>query len=279
MKNKDKILDQDDFLFTYKNKEYGAFQLRKRLDWFLMISLVVGFLLVFIVYFSPFLYFWLKGEDTVQTEVIPVVLTPRTELISPPPILPEEQPKPPAEIIPPKVATKRFVSPEIRPDDEVSDEDLPPTVEELQTAAPSVVTQEGTDDIYQDYVIPEPKPEPEIEPEPEPAPKPERKVLTYVETWPSFPGGEQEMFRFIRQNLQYPTVAATAGIQGVVNLQFIVDVDGSIDDITVVRGIGGGCDEAAVDVVKKMPKWIPGEQNGIPVAVRYNLPIRFILQN
>jgi len=269
----------EELLFYFKNKEYGAFQLRKKLNKYLLISMVLGFGLVFAVYFSPMLYFWLKGEDSVQIEVIPVTLTPTTELISPPPVLPEELPKPPAEEVPPKVATKRFVSPEIRPDEEVVDDDLPPTVEELQTAAPSVVTQEGTDDIYQDYVIPEPKPEPEPEPKPEPKPEPERKVMTYVETWPSFPGGEQELFRFIRDHLQYPTMAVNAGIQGVVNLQFVVDVDGSIDEITVVRGIGGGCDEAAVAVVEKMPKWVPGEQNGLPVAVRYNLPIRFILQN
>ena len=95
---------------------------------------------------------------------------------------------------------------------------------------------------------------------------------------PGFPGGEEELFRFLGKNIKYPAMAKDAGIKGMVYVNFVVWIDGTIKDVKVLRGIGGGCDEEAMRVVKSMPKWKPGKQRGKTVPVSYNLPIRFTLK-
>ncbi len=102
-------------------------------------------------------------------------------------------------------------------------------------------------------------------------------IFTVVEDQPQFPGGEEARRRYLEENLRYPTMAREAGIQGTVFLTFVVEPDGSISDVRVLRGIGGGCDEAAVRAVKNMPRWEPGRQRGQPVRVQFNMPVRFIL--
>lgn len=102
-------------------------------------------------------------------------------------------------------------------------------------------------------------------------------IFTVVEDQPQFPGGEEARRRYLEENLRYPTMAREAGIQGTVFLTFVVEPDGSISDVRVLRGIGGGCDEAAVRAVENMPRWEPGRQRGQPVRVQFNMPVRFIL--
>lgn len=106
----------------------------------------------------------------------------------------------------------------------------------------------------------------------------EPEIFTVVETMPSFPGGEEELFKYLGKNIKYPAMAKDAGIKGMVYVNFVVYEDGSIKDVKVLRGIGGGCDEEAIRVVEKMPKWSPGKQRGKNVRVSYNLPIRFTLR-
>ena len=104
------------------------------------------------------------------------------------------------------------------------------------------------------------------------------KVLEKAEVMPEFPGGEQAMMKFVAENVQYPEEAKEKEISGRVLVGFIVEKDGSIADVKVVKGIGGGCDEEAVRVVKAMPKWKPGMDKGKPVRVHYMLPLIFKLQ-
>lgn len=106
----------------------------------------------------------------------------------------------------------------------------------------------------------------------------EEQIFTIVEEMPEFPGGEGELFSYLRKNVKYPAIAKDAGIQGTVYVSFVVFTDGTIRDVKVLRGIGGGADEEAVRVVKSMPKWKPGKQRGKSVKVQYNLPIKFTLQ-
>lgn len=106
----------------------------------------------------------------------------------------------------------------------------------------------------------------------------EEEVFTIVEEMPSFPGGEAKLFEYLGKNIKYPQIAKEAGISGIVYVTFVVDSNGNITEVQVLRGIGGGCDEEATRVVKNMPKWQPGKQRGKPVKVRYNLPIRFSLK-
>jgi len=103
------------------------------------------------------------------------------------------------------------------------------------------------------------------------------EVYTVVEEQPSYPGGEEARIRFLQENIKYPEEAKELGIRGKVFVTFVVEIDGSISDIRVLRGIGGGCDEEAIRVVDAMPRWIPGKQSGSPVRVQYNLPIKFSL--
>ena len=104
------------------------------------------------------------------------------------------------------------------------------------------------------------------------------KVFEKVEDMPEFPGGEQAMMDFVAKNVQYPKEAMEKEISGRVLVGFIVEKDGSISETEVVKGIGGGCDEEAVRVVKAMPKWKPGKQKGKPVRVHFMLPLTFKLQ-
>jgi len=110
-----------------------------------------------------------------------------------------------------------------------------------------------------------------------PAPNASNEVFTVVEEPPTFPGGAHALYAFLGNNIRYPEEARKAGIQGKVFVSFVVDTDGSIDRIRVLKGIGRGCDEEAVRVTSIMPKWIPGKQNGRPVAVQYTLPINISL--
>lgn len=103
----------------------------------------------------------------------------------------------------------------------------------------------------------------------------EAEIFTVVEESPQFPGGDEERIRFLTENIKYPTEAREASIQGTVYITFVVEKDGTIKDVRVLRGIGGGCDEEAVRVISRMPRWLPGKQRGKPVRVQFNMPIKF----
>ncbi len=98
------------------------------------------------------------------------------------------------------------------------------------------------------------------------------------EVAPSFPGGEEALFAYINEEMKYPEFAVSEGIQGTVYLTFLVERDGSIHEVKVLRGIGGGCDEEALRVMRNMPNWSPGKLDDKPIPVQYNLPIQFKLQ-
>jgi len=105
----------------------------------------------------------------------------------------------------------------------------------------------------------------------------EAQIFTVVEAMPGFPGGEAARIKYLNNNIKYPQMARESGIQGRVFVTFVVEKDGSVTDVRVLRGIGGGCDEEAIRVIKNMPKWQPGKQRGKPVRVQFNMPILFKL--
>jgi len=102
-------------------------------------------------------------------------------------------------------------------------------------------------------------------------------ILTFAEQMPEFDGGSKSMYDFLGRSIRYPKLAMTENIEGRVVLQFVIDSRGAVNQIEVMKAIGGGCEEEAIRVVNQMPKWIPGKQNGKPVSVRYTLPIAFKL--
>lgn len=105
----------------------------------------------------------------------------------------------------------------------------------------------------------------------------EAQIFTVVESMPGFPGGEAARIKYLNENIKYPQMARESGIQGRVFVTFVVEKDGKVTDVRVLRGIGGGCDEEAVRVIKNMPKWNAGKQRGKPVRVQFNMPILFKL--
>ena len=106
----------------------------------------------------------------------------------------------------------------------------------------------------------------------------ETEVFTIVEEMPAYPGGDAKLYEYLGKNIKYPQIARESGIQGRVFVNFVVEPDGSVSNVKVMRGIGGGCDEEAVRVIKTMPKWKPGKQRGKAVRVTYTIPVVFKLQ-
>jgi protein TonB len=159
---------------------------------------------------------------------------------------------------------------------EVNDADLPPTKEALKDAVSGIENKEGDGTEVLDLpnnegggtaIIPQ-----------ESIPK-ENEIFgdMDVSQMPEFPGGEEELLRYLAQNIQYPKRAVDGNTEGRVLLGFVVNKEGEIDDVKVIRSIGDGCDEEAVRVIHKMPKWKPGKNNGRLVNVFYNLPVTFQL--
>lgn len=175
---------------------------------------------------------------------------------------------------PPKIkSTIKFTPPVIKDDSEVKDDEVMKTQEEVNDSKLSVSTADvkgnsrdadaiDLSDLREQKKVVE-----------------EEVVKPYivVEQMPEFPGGEQNMRKFLSNNIRYPMMARESGIHGTVYVTFVVSVTGQISDVKLLRGIGGGCDEEAVRVVKSMPPWIPGRQTGKPVPVQFNLPIVFSL--
>ena len=123
-------------------------------------------------------------------------------------------------------------------------------------------------EVMEEYVAPEIVEEEVVEAE----------VFTIVEEMPSYPGGDAKMYEYLGKNIKYPQIARESSIQGRVFVNFVVEPDGSVTNVKVLRGIGGGCDEEAMRVVKSMPHWKPGKQRGKAVRVSYTLPVVFKLQ-
>jgi periplasmic protein TonB len=267
----------DDIIFEDRNKEYGAYVLRKKYDNNVRNGLIWGILLFLLIVFIPVIsdtISKLKG-DVVDEEIIVTV-----DLEAPPSLDPETPPPPPPPDIPPppppSKPTIRYTPPVVKADEDVTDEEPPPIIDDLKDIAISTKTQEGNEDgvdlgILDDYgdgpIAP-----PVVE-----APKKE-EIFTRVEQMPQFGSGEKELLEYLAKNIKYPAIARENGIQGTVVIQFVVDKNGKVTEPTVVRELGGGCDEEALRVIRNMPNWIPGKQQGKPVKVRYTLPVRFKLE-
>ena len=106
-----------------------------------------------------------------------------------------------------------------------------------------------------------------------------KEVFTIVEQAPEFPGGEKARSKFMTDHVKYPDSAINNNVQGTVYASFVVETDGSLTNIEIIKGIGYGCDEEVIRLIKVMPKWTPGEQKGKPVKVQFNLPIKFALND
>ena len=167
-----------------------------------------------------------------------------------------------------------FTVPEIKKDDEVKEDQEMKSQDDLAetNTAIGAFTVEGNDETAEVKHVEE-----KIA-EPEPVKEEETKVFDVVEQMPSFPGGPSALMQYLNSNIKYPVVAEENGVQGRVVCTFVVEKDGSITDVRVVKSVDPSLDKEAVRVVKSMPKWIPGKQNGSAVRVKYTVPVTFRLQ-
>jgi len=243
--------------FRTKYPEIDVHQFRGR---FFGLGLILS-LLFAIIALSWTVYDYEPSDDWNQLyiEVELIEQIPRTDL-----------PKPKKEIPPAKVVIEEVL--ELEEEDDLDDV----TIEE--------------DDIFEEVELPEPEPAAEVSLPPPPLPEAESEmdeIFSLAEKMPLFGGCEdracsdQELLSFIFKHLKYPSIARENGVEGRVTVEFVVERDGSVSDIQILRGIGAGCDEAVLKVVNRMserPMWEPGKQRGVSVRVLYRMPVTFRLQ-
>jgi protein TonB len=205
----------------------------------------IGFIIALAVIFLAFE--WKTYEKTVEDLGAREVVDIPEEIVP----ITEQKVKPPPPPPPKQVVKINVVEDDIEIEDEI------------------IIDAEATEDTEMEEYIPIEVEEEEVE---------EAQIFMVVESMPEFPGGEVSLQKYLYENIKYPQMAKESGIQGRVFVTFVVEKDGSVTDVRVLRGIGGGCDEEAIRVVQNMPKWNPGKQRGKPVRVQFNLPIKFTLQ-
>ena len=265
-----------DLVFEGKNQEYGAYVLRKEtgkrnvkaLIW-VMIAIAAIFA---IAYANLAIQNAMKQNVSVETDVELSKLAQKKEA--------KVERKEPVKVeMEQKVVEKvkssvKFTAPEIKKDDEVKPEDELKSQDDLSktNTAIGAFDVKGNDEAEGEVlkakeVVVDEKPKEE-----------ETKVFDVVEQMPQFPGGPQALFEYLSKNIKYPVVAEENGIQGRVIVTFVVERDGSITDVKVAKSVDPSLDKEAQRVVKSMPHWIPGKQNGSAVRVKYTVPVTFKLQ-
>ncbi|MEI6122094.1 MAG: energy transducer TonB [Bacteroidota bacterium] len=256
MKTTNKNLD--DIIFEKRNKDYGAYKMRKSYNNNMMKALIIAIVLFLMGISVPLIANYINGKNRNLTTVVTI----GGDVFKKPPALKPDLPKIPVEI---KKVIKFKVPIVTVNSSEVDDIDIG----DLKDKAfnPNIDTTGGIMDIKEDT------PPNRIIDEGD-----ELKIHTFVEEWPEFPGGDAGRIKFLSENIKYPQVAKETGIQGPVFLTFVIERDGNVSNVALIRGIGGGCDEEAIRVVNNMPRWKPGRQNGKEVRVQFNMPIAFTLK-
>ncbi|WP_205508844.1 energy transducer TonB [Longitalea arenae] len=272
-----KILSADvlDIIFEGRNKDYGAYELRKTYNRRLITSLlIVGALclLMFIGYLVSSLLETKTDTDKVVVQDVQLEEIKQEEKREEPP--PPPPPKPPE---PPKVEMAKFTPPKIVKDEEVKEEEKPPEVEKLEETKIGTMNQEGQKD--EGIVAP---PVDDAGKGVVEAPKKDEedwdKTFTKVEIESEYPGGAAAWQRYLNRNLRYPQEAIDNEVQGAVVVQFIVDKEGNVSDVEAISGPNELRGEA-VRVIKKSGKWTPAVQNGRQVKSYKKQPIVFRLES
>ena len=271
-----------DMVFAGKNKEYGAYQLRKGTSGRNIKSLLI--LVIAAALVGGFLAWKVIEQKQAEEqqaymeamELAKLQKQAEKEKKKPEKVQPKVEMK---KEIPVARETQKFTAPVIKKDELVKEENQVKQMDQLDAkVAVGTKDEEGVKDrnieaVRSDIAVATPPPPP-------PAPKPEvsNKVFDVVEEMPSFPGGQGALMSFLNSNIKYPVVAQENGVQGRVIVGFVVERDGSITDVKIMRSVDPSLDREAQRVVKSMPKWKPGKQNGSAVRVKYTVPVVFRLQ-
>jgi len=246
----------DEIVFEHRNKLYGAYYLRKLYNKHVTRALLISIAILIVGLAYPLVssFYALRRAKYIEKSVSAEMMKmdkPKEEAPPPPP--------PPPEALEQKV---KFVAPIVTTDSVVETPDIFNQDDLNKKTVNEAVAVEEVVEAPKEEVI-------EVEEA--------KPIFTIVEEMPSFPGGEGELAKFLGANIVYPQIAKESAIQGTVYVSFVVDSKGKVTDVKVLRGIGGGCDEEALRVVRMMPSWRPGKQNGQSVRVQFNMPIRFTL--
>ena len=264
-----------DLVFEGKNHAYGAYQLRKntgvRNVKALLVMFAIGLAIAIIVAVKGVVENAMKSNVAMETDVELSKLAEKKEAKAER----KEEPETKKIEVEKVKSSIKFTAPVIKKDSEVKPEEELKSQDELNKdkTAIGAFDVKGNDETGGTVL----KAVEEIA-QPEPKREEENKVFDVVEQMPSYPGGMGALMSWLSQNIKYPTVAAENGISGRVTVQFVVERDGSITDVRVARGVDPYLDKEATRVVKMMPHWIPGKQNGAPVRVKYTVPVVFKLQ-
>lgn len=270
-----------EMVFAGKNKEYGAYQLRKGTSGRNIKALLI--LVIAAALVGGFLAWKVIEQKQAEEqqaymeamELAKLQQQAKKEEKKKEPVKPKIEPK---KEIPVARETQKFTAPVIKKDELVKEENQVKQMDKLdEKVAVGTENKEGTKDrlaeaVRSDIAV--------AAPPPPPAPKPEvsNKVFEVVEEMPHFPGGAAALQAFLSSNTKYPVVAQENGVQGRVTVSFVVERDGSITDVKVVRSVDPSLDREASRVVRSMPRWSPGKQNGSTVRVKYTVPVVFRLQ-
>lgn len=266
------IFDSDwvDLVFKGRNQQYGAYVLRKKGDTNTNKGILYSIVFFTLVISTPMIIDWIKGFGPEEETTAVVRNVEVTTLEEPPPLDKNEPPPPPPPPPPPLKSTVKFTPPEIKKDAEVQNDEPPPIQEEMKDKDAGAQTVEGSADGV-DLSLIEAGNGDGLTGEAEP------EIVTFAEQTAEYPGGMQALYDYLGKNIVYPPMARDAGAEGRVILQFVIERDGKITDIQVLKKANWGFDEEAVRVVKTMKPWIPAKQNGKPVRLRYTLPVVFKL--
>ena len=269
-----------DIVFDGKNKEYGAYQLRatsvkRHTKALLSVVIVLALILTAIILVMTGVCKSADEDINAKNEQEEVIMAPEDipeeeEQMEIPEQKPEEV-QAEEEVAATQAVTEVKIVETVDKDREVKDQEQ--VLE--NTAQLGADDHKGVEDVNRDRVVKE-----VVEVKPVEKPKEEGPLsVAMVEQKPSFPGGESAMYKWLQDNIIYPAAASEEGVQGKVTVQFIVEKDGSITHVQVVRGKHPALDAEAARVIRKMPRWTPGRNNGQPVRVTYHLPVQFKLAN
>ncbi len=264
-----------DLVFEGKNHSYGAYQLRKntgkRNVMAILVMFAIGVAIAAFVAIKGVVENAMKQDVAIEADVELAKLAEKKEAK----VEKKEEPKIEKVEVEKVKSSVKFVPPVIKKDSEVKPEEELKSQEELNktNTAIGAFDVKGNDEAAGEVLKAK-----EVIAQPEPPKEEETKVFDVVEQMPSFPGGPSALMQYLSSNIKYPVVAEENGVQGRVVCTFVVERDGSITDVRVIRSVDPSLDKEAVRVVKGMPKWIPGKQNGSAVRVKYTVPVTFRLQ-
>ena len=268
--------DWTEMVFEGRNKEYGAYRLRKNAGKRNLYSLITIFIAALAIWGGISLVKFVESrtKSVAQTSVAELSALNQPKKKAEVKQQKKVQLEQPEKVVERVKSSVKFTAPVIKKDDEVKPEDELKTQDELMSTKTAIgaLDVKGNDDANGEVLkikeaVAQPEPKPEVE-----------KVFDVVEQMPSFPGGPSALMEWLSNNVKYPVVALENGVQGRVVVSFVVERDGSITDVKVVRGVDPSLDKEASRVVRAMPRWIPGKQNGSAVRVKYNVPVAFRLQ-